>query len=133
MSGAATAAMARPSVDKARQEPNRSMTMPSPSHWLPAKAAMLDRCPSIASHRCVVVAATAGNRRNKSAALGVQTAEAAWSTFMRDDLPLMISLAGGLFSAVGAAVLITTPVALPLLVIAGGAVGASIRELARER
>jgi len=52
---------------------------------------------------------------------------------MRDDLPLMIALAGGLFSAIGAAVLITTPVAIPLLVIAGGAVGASIRELARER
>jgi hypothetical protein len=52
---------------------------------------------------------------------------------MRDDLPLMLSLAGGLLSAVGAAVLITTPVAVPLLVVAGGAIGVSIGELARDR
>ncbi len=52
---------------------------------------------------------------------------------MRNDLPLMIALTTGLFSAVGAAVLIATPVAVPLLVVAGGAIGASISELARER
>jgi hypothetical protein len=49
---------------------------------------------------------------------------------MRNDLPLMIALSGGLFSALGATLLIAAPAALPLLVVAGVGVGASIRELA---
>jgi len=48
---------------------------------------------------------------------------------MRDDFTLRMALTCGLCSAGEAVVLIATPVAVPFVLIAGGAMGVSIAEL----
>ena len=50
---------------------------------------------------------------------------------MRDDLPLTIALACGLTAAGAAVVLISTPLCVPLFLVASGALGVSVGELVR--
>ncbi len=50
---------------------------------------------------------------------------------MRDDFPLTVALTCGLTAAGAALVLISTPLSVPLFLVAGGALGVSIGELVR--
>ena len=60
-----------------------------------------------------------------------EAAIAKWSPTMRDDFPLTVALTCGLTAAGAALVLISTPLSVPLFLVAGGALGVSIGELVR--
>jgi hypothetical protein len=49
---------------------------------------------------------------------------------MRDDLPLKLSLTCGLAAAGAAVFFVASPISIPLFLIAGGALGVSVAELA---